>query len=57
MRIVYKDIIDKHRDVPCVIACHGPSLDAHKDKIQALQKSAVLCVYLLMNGIVFFREA
>jgi len=38
MRLEYKDIINKHKNKPCVVALHGPSIDKHIDKIEQLQK-------------------
>ena len=38
MKLSLDDIIDKHKDTPCVVALHGPSLSPHIDKIQQLQK-------------------
>ena len=37
MQITYKDIIDKHKNVPCVVGCHGPSLNKDRAKIEKLQ--------------------
>ena len=43
MKIEYSDIINKHKNVPCVVALHGPSLDDDKSKIELLQsKNKVL---------------
>ena len=39
MKLNYDDIVDRHKDVPCVVALHGPSLDKQKDQIQQLQKN------------------
>ena len=38
MKLQFDDIINKHKDKPCVVALHGPSLDAHIDNIEQLQK-------------------
>ena len=38
MKLSYDDIINKHKNTPCVVALHGPSLDQHKEKIEDLQK-------------------
>ena len=38
MKLNYDDIVNKHKDMPCVVALHGPSLDKHKEEIQQLQK-------------------
>ena len=43
MKFDYSDIINKHKNVPCVVALHGPSLDDDKSKIELLQsKNKVL---------------
>ncbi len=54
MRIAYKDIIGKHRDVPCVIACHGPSLDMFKGRIESLQKDKSLLRFSVNEWYSFF---
>jgi hypothetical protein len=38
MKLEYKDIVNKHENIPAVVALHGPSLDDHKEKIQELQR-------------------
>jgi|TARA_R110002020_G_scaffold79757_2_gene199523 hypothetical protein len=38
MKLNFEDIIDKHKDKPCVIALHGPSIDEHIESIEKLQK-------------------
>jgi len=38
MKLNFEDIVNKHKDKPCVIALHGPSIDEHIDTIEALQK-------------------
>ena len=43
MQLVLKDIIDKHRDSACFIACHGPSLNKHKKElVSARQRGDIL---------------
>lgn len=39
MKLNYKDIINKHKDKPCVVAMHGPSLNSVLDKIEQKQKA------------------
>jgi len=38
MKLEIKDIIDRHKNIPCVVTCHGPSLTPHKKKIEDLQE-------------------
>ena len=37
MKLKYDDIIDKHKNTPCVVSGHGPSLNCVKTQIQKLQ--------------------
>ena len=37
MKLKYEDIINKHKNRPCVVALHGPSLTPYIEKIQELQ--------------------
>ena len=37
-KLKFDDVLDIHKDDPCVVACHGPSLDDHKEEIEKLQK-------------------
>ena len=39
MELKLKDIVDKHKDEMCFIACHGPSLEKYKDAVQGMQAS------------------
>mgnify|MGYP003649896015 CR=1 FL=1 len=39
MELKLKDIVDKHKNKMCFIACHGPSLEKYKDAIQGMQAS------------------
>ena len=38
MRLNYDNIVNKHKDTPCVVALHGPSLNPYRNPIQQLQK-------------------
>ena len=38
MKLSIEDIIDKHKNQPCVVTCHGPSLTPYIQKITDLQK-------------------
>ena len=38
MKLVFDDVINKHRGIPCAVACHGPSLNNDKHDISALQE-------------------
>jgi len=39
MKLEYGDIKNKHKNTPCVVALHGPSLNNHKDKTEELQQT------------------
>jgi hypothetical protein len=38
MKLTYDEIINTHKDMPCAITLHGPSLNLYKDKIAELQR-------------------
>jgi hypothetical protein len=56
MKLEYKDIIDKHKGKPCVVALHGPSLSPHVDKIQALQREDKIIRISVNEWFDFFEE-
>jgi hypothetical protein len=39
MKLKTEDLINKHKDQPCIVALHGPSLDKDLEKIEELQKN------------------
>tara|TARA_R100000664_G_scaffold17057_1_gene25935 strand:- start:7453 stop:8316 length:864 start_codon:yes stop_codon:yes gene_type:complete len=39
MRLHFEDIVDKHKNFPCVIAAHGPSLNNDIDEIKKLKSN------------------
>ena len=53
-KLKFEDILDKHKDSPCVIACHGPSLDQHKHQIQTLQETGEILRLSTNNWYDFF---
>ena len=56
MRLDYKDIINKHKGKPCVVALHGPSLSPHIDEIQNLQKQDKIIRISVNEWFDFFKE-
>ena len=56
MKLEYKDIIDKHKGTPCIVALHGPSLSPHIDKIQELQKQSKAIRISVNEWFDFFEE-
>ena len=54
MQLDYEDIIDKHTNVPAVIAAHGPSLNDNKSVIEKLQKENKIIRLSLNNWFYFF---
>tara|TARA_R100001086_G_scaffold180230_1_gene100023 strand:+ start:423 stop:1367 length:945 start_codon:yes stop_codon:yes gene_type:complete len=38
MKLTLENLINKHKDVPCIVTLHGPSLNPYVEKIQKLQK-------------------
>ena len=56
MEITYDDISGKHKDIPCVVSLHGPSLNTHRDKIESLQKEKKLIRFSVNEWYDFFNE-
>ena len=56
MKLKYNDIIGRHPGIPAVIACHGPSLNDHRDKIEELQRHKKLIRFSMNEWYDFFSE-
>ena len=56
MKLVYDDIIGKHKNKPCILAGHGPSLNPHLQRIQQLQKEEGYLRISVNEWYDFFRE-
>jgi len=56
MKLSYNDIINKHKDVPCVVALHGPSLNPFRERIQTLQREEGYLRMSVNQWYDFFRE-
>jgi hypothetical protein len=56
MKLKYDDIINKHKDQPCVVALHGPSLNDHKDKIESLQREKAVLRISVNEWFDYFDE-
>ena len=54
MKLSIEDITNKHKDQPCVVACHGPSLNNDKDKISSLQKEGKVIRFSVNEWYDFF---
>jgi len=50
-----EDFLDKHVNVPCVLAGHGPSLEKDLEKIQHLQSKGELVRFSVNNWFHYFR--
>ena len=57
MRIEIKDILDRHKDTPCAITAHGPSLNLNKQRIIELQQSKQLLRLSVNNWWDYFTSA
>ena len=57
MKIEIKDILDKHKNTPCAITAHGPSLNLSKQKIVNLQQSKQLLRFSVNNWWDYFTTA
>ena len=56
MRLKYSDIIEKHKNMPCAITLHGPSLDPYRDRIQDLQRQNKLIRFDVNEWYDYFEE-
>jgi hypothetical protein len=55
-KLKFDDVLDAHKDIPCVVACHGPSLDSHKEEIEKLQKQKRIIRLSTNNWYDFFSQ-
>ena len=56
MELKYKDIINKHKNKPCVVTLHGPSLNNHKDQIEILQREKKILRISVNEWFDYFNE-
>ena len=56
MKLNYKDVVGRHSGIPAVVACHGPSLNGHRDKIEELQRDKKLIRFSMNEWYDFFSE-
>tara|TARA_R110002110_G_scaffold242452_1_gene458832 strand:- start:339 stop:785 length:447 start_codon:yes stop_codon:yes gene_type:complete len=56
MKLKLKNIKNKHKGEPCVVAAHGPSLDRVKSKIEELQKKDKLLRISVNEWFDFFEQ-
>ena len=56
MKLSYDNLLNKHKDLPCVISCHGPSLNRHKAQIETLQKQKKVLRFSMNEWYDFFEE-
>jgi len=49
MKLKIADIIDKHKNTPCFIACHGPSLNKHKKELISARKQEKILRFSVNN--------
>ena len=54
MKLTWNNIIGKHENQPCVVACHGPSLNKDKEKISSLQREKGLIRFSVNEWYDFF---
>ena len=57
MQLQIKDIIDRHKDEPCFIACHGPSLNDNKDKLVLARENGKIIRFSVNNWWDYFKNA
>tara|TARA_R110000824_G_scaffold12890_4_gene56201 strand:+ start:454 stop:1410 length:957 start_codon:yes stop_codon:yes gene_type:complete len=55
MRLDFKDIIGRHKETPCVVSGHGPSLDLVKKEITALHKEERLLRMCVNNWFDYYE--
>ena len=56
MKIKLKEIQNKHKDRPCIVAAHGPSLNSEKTKIEEMQKAGNLLRISVNEWFDFFKQ-
>ena len=56
MKIELDTIRNFHKDKPCVVACHGPSLNFSTDRIEKLQREERLLRFSVNEWYSFFTE-
>jgi len=54
MKLNFSDLLDKHKDIPCAITAHGPSLNFHKYEILQAQKEKKIIRLSVNNWWDFF---
>lgn len=54
MKLQWADLLDKFKDIPAVVACHGASLLQQKDKIDKLQEQKKILRFSVNNWFDFF---
>ena len=57
MRVELNNILDRHREQPCVISGHGPSLNSSKTRIAKLQNNKELLRFSVNNWWDYFDTA
>ena len=55
MRLTIKDIIDRHKGVPAVVAAHGPSLNQHKEEFVSAGKENKILRFSVNNWWDYFK--
>lgn len=56
MRLKYEDILNKHKNIPCVIAGHGPSLINYKEKITEAHNNKKIIRFSVNNWWDYFTN-
>ena len=56
MRLEFDQILNIHKGKPCVVACHGPSLNTHKKQIENLQKNGKILRFSVNEWYSFFDQ-
>jgi len=56
MKLAYDDIIDRHKNKPCVVSMHGPSLSQHMEQIESLQRENKIIRISVNEWFDFFSE-
>ena len=56
MRLEFDQILNIHKGKPCVVACHGPSLNKHKKQIENLHKNGKIIRFSVNEWYSFFDQ-
>jgi len=57
MKLSQKDLLDRHKNEPAVVAVHGSSLNEHREAIESLQRDKEIIRFSVNNWFDYFDES